>query len=134
MERHEQNARAVCEFLLRHPQVERVTWPGLPGHPQHDLARRQLDGFGGVLTFVVRGGVPAASAFLRRLEVFACAESLGGVESLAEHPALMTHASIPREQRAALGIGDGLLRLSVGLEDPEDLIQDLARALGPAVR
>jgi cystathionine gamma-lyase len=136
MERHQENAGAVARWLESHPQVERVFYPGLRSHPQHALARRQMSGFGGMLSFVLRGGkgsrgaLPRARVFLRRLRVFTCAESLGGVESLAEHPALMTHASIPPERRRALGIGDGLIRLSVGIEHVDDLLADLEAALG----
>jgi cystathionine gamma-lyase len=130
MERHEQNARALAEALLAHPKVERVNWPGLQSHPQHALARRQMRGFGGMLTFVVKGGLPAARAFLKALRVFSCAESLGGVESLIEHPAIMTHSSVPEETRRALGIDDGFIRLSVGIEHAQDLIDDLYQALG----
>lgn len=132
MERHQQNARKVAEFLAGQDKVERVTWPGLPGHPQHELAKRQMGGFGGMLTFVIRGGLPAARTFLKRVRLFALAESLGGVESLIEHPAIMTHASVPPEVREKLGISDGLIRLSVGLEDPSDLIDDLSQALEEA--
>ncbi len=95
MARHAENALQLARFLEAHPQVEKVTYPGLPSHPQHALARRQMTGFGGMLTFVIRGGLPAARAFLEAVKVFACAESLGGVESLIEHPAIMTHASVP---------------------------------------
>src|SRR3990172_6921714 len=104
MERHAANAAAVARFLEGHPQVERVTYPGLQSHPQYELAARQMSGFGGMLTFVIRGGLEAARAFLKALRIFACAESLGGVESLIEHPAIMTHASVPEETRAQLGI------------------------------
>jgi cystathionine beta-lyase/cystathionine gamma-synthase len=123
------SAQVLAERLAAHPQVERVYFPGLPSHPGHDIARRQMKGFGAMISFVVRGGLPAASALLSRLAIFACAESLGGVESLAEHPAIMTHASVPPEARALLGIDDGLIRLSVGIEDLEDLWTDLAEAL-----
>jgi cystathionine gamma-lyase len=132
MERHEKNARAVAEYLSAHPKVERVTWPGLEEHPQHALALRQMKGFGGMLTFVIQGGLPAARAFLKAVRLFSCAESLGGVESLIEHPAIMTHASVPKETRERLGISDGLIRLSVGIEDRQDLIDDLAGALSAA--
>jgi cystathionine gamma-lyase len=132
MERHAANALAVARFLEGHPQVERVVYPGLPSHPQHALARRQMSGPGGMLTFVLRGGLPAATAFLRAVRIFACAESLGGVESLIEHPAIMTHASVPPAVRAALGISDGLIRVSVGIEAVEDLLEDLRRALAAA--
>ncbi|HKO93325.1 MAG TPA: PLP-dependent transferase, partial [Polyangiaceae bacterium] len=112
-----------------HPLVERVHYPGLASHAQHELAQRQMRGPGGMLSFSLRGGEPAARVFLQALRWFALAESLGGVESLAEHPALMTHASIPREVRESIGIGDGLVRLSVGLEHVEDLWSDLTGAL-----
>jgi cystathionine gamma-lyase len=134
MERHERNALTVARFLEGHPQVERVVYPGLESHPQHALARRQMSGFGGMITFVVRGGLPAAAAFLRAVRIFACAESLGGVESLIEHPAIMTHASVPRETREQLGIADGLVRASVGIESAEDLLEDLGRGLDAAAR
>jgi cystathionine gamma-lyase len=132
MERHQENAFRVARFLEGHPQVEKVTYPGLPSHPQHDLARRQMRGFGGMLTFVIRGGLPAARAFLSSLQVFALAESLGGVESLIEHPAIMTHASVPPATRAALGIDDGFIRVSVGIENAEDLLEDLERGFTAA--
>ena len=130
MERHERNARAVAGFLATHKEVEKVTWPGLETHPQHALAKKQMKGFGGMMTFVIKGGLPAARAFLKKVKIFACAESLGGVESLIEHPAIMTHASVPKENREKLGISDGLIRLSVGIEDEADLIDDLRLALG----
>ena len=129
MEGHCENAQAIAEFLERHPAVEHVRYPGLASHPQHDLARRQMDGFGGMVTAVLKGGLEAARRTLERTELFALAESLGGVESLIEHPAIMTHATIPPEQRARLGIADGLIRLSVGVEDIEDLLADLKQAL-----
>ncbi len=127
------NAHAIAAFLEGHPAVEKVIYPGLASHPQHALAKRQMSDAGAMLSFVVRGGFPAADSFLRRVKIFTCAESLGGVESLAEHPASMTHASIPIEQREALGIVDGLVRLSVGVEHVDDLRQDLAEALGNAL-
>jgi cystathionine gamma-lyase len=130
MERHCANAAAIAAWLEAHPKVEKVLYPGLPSHPQHALARRQMDGFGGMVTAVLVGGLPAARRFLERCQIFALAESLGGVESLIEHPAIMTHASLPAETRAKLGIGDGLVRLSVGIEDLDDQIADLAAALG----
>lgn len=129
MERHCQNARSVAEFLENHPQVEKVYYPGLPSHPQHELAKRQMRSGGGMVTAVLKGGLEASRRFLERVELFALAESLGGVESLIEHPAIMTHASIPAEIRAELGISDGLVRLSVGVEDEADLIADLKQAL-----
>jgi cystathionine gamma-lyase len=130
MERHCANALAVARFLERHPRVARVHYPGLESHPQHDLAARQMHGFGGMVTAELAGSLAEARRFLERVEIFALAESLGGVESLIEHPAIMTHASLPPEQRAALGIGDTLVRLSVGIEDEGDLLADLDQALG----
>jgi cystathionine gamma-lyase len=132
MERHARNALEVARFLEGHPQVERVVYPGLASHPQHALASRQMSGFGGMVTFVIRGGLPAATAFLRAVRIFSCAESLGGVESLIEHPAIMTHASVPKATRDALGIADGLIRASVGIESAEDLLEDLARGFEAA--
>ena len=133
MERHARNALSLARFLESHPQVERVTYPGLPSHPQHALALRQMGGSGGgMLTFVVRGGLEAARAFLRSVRVFACAESLGGVESLIEHPAIMTHASVPKATREALGITDGFIRVSCGIEDERDLVADLERGFAAA--
>ncbi len=132
MARHAENALALARFLEAHPQVEKATYPGLPSHPQHALARRQMSGFGGMLGFVIRGGLPAARAFLESVQVFACAESLGGVESLIEHPAIMTHASVPKAAREALGIADGFIRVSAGIEAVEDLIEDLERGFAAA--
>jgi cystathionine gamma-lyase len=129
MERHCQNAATVAAWLERHPKVARVHYPGLPSHPQHALAKRQMHGFGGMVTAILKGTLADSRRFLERCQIFALAESLGGVESLIEHPAIMTHASLPPEKRAALGIGDGLVRLSVGVEDEADLIADLAQAL-----
>ena len=130
LKQHCSSALAVARWLEQHPKIERVYYPGLASHPQHDLARRQMEGFGGMVTMVLKGGLDEARRFLERCHFFALAESLGGVESLIEHPAIMTHASIPAEQRAALGISDSLCRLSVGIEDVDDLIADLAAALG----
>jgi cystathionine gamma-lyase len=130
MRQHEENALAVAEFLLGHPQVETVNFPGLPSHPQHELARRQMSGFSGMVSFTLKGGAEAAYAAVQKTKVFHFAESLGGVESLITHPATMTHAAIPREQREARGVTDGLLRLSVGIEDKDDLVADLDRAIG----
>jgi cystathionine gamma-lyase len=132
MARHAENAAALARFLDGHPQVERVTYPGLPSHPQHALARRQMTGFGGMLTFVLRGGLGAAVAFLKVVRIFACAESLGGVESLIEHPAIMTHASVPKETREKLGIADGFIRVSAGIENLDDLVHDLERGFTAA--
>jgi cystathionine gamma-synthase/cystathionine gamma-lyase len=134
MERHCQSALELATRLSRHPGVERVHYPGLPEHPGHALGRRQMRGPGGMVSLVLAGGEPRARRFLQSLRWFALAESLGGVESLAEHPALMTHASIPREVRESIGIKDGLVRLSVGLEHVEDLWSDLERALDTARR
>ena len=128
MERHAQNAFKIADFLSSHSKVEKVTFPGLSSHPQHSLAKKQMSGFGGMMTFVIKGGLPAARTFLKAVKVFACAESLGGVESLIEHPAIMTHASIPKENREKLGISDGLIRLSVGIENAQDLVDDLSAA------
>jgi cystathionine gamma-lyase len=132
MARHEENANALAEWLSRHPSVQRVIYPGLASHPQHQLARRQQRGFGGMISFDLAGGVEAARRFLRACRIFACAESLGGVESLVEHPAIMTHASVPPDRRRALGIGDGFIRLSVGIEDVADLRADLDAAFAAA--
>ena len=129
MERHSANALHIAAWLERHPKIERVIYPGLPSHPQHELARRQMRGFGGMIGAVARGGLAEVTRFLTRCQVFVLAESLGGVESLIEHPAIMTHASVPPEVRRDLGIDDGLVRLSVGIEDVEDLVADLAQAL-----
>jgi cystathionine gamma-lyase len=131
MERHCANALAIAQFLSTHQKVERVHYPGLPSHPQHALARRQMTGgYGGIVTAVLRGGLEEARRMLERCHLFSLAESLGGVESLIEHPALMTHASLPAALRASLGIGDGLIRLSVGIEDAQDLTEELREALG----
>lgn len=129
MERHKSNALAVAKYLEAHPKVERVLHPGLPSHPQHELAKKQTYGHSGIMSFYLKGRLDESSAFLKALQVFTLAESLGGYESLAELPSVMTHASVPAEQRAALGITDGLVRISVGLEDVEDLIVDLKQAL-----
>ena len=129
MERHSANALHIAAWLERHPKIERVIYPGLPSHPQHELARRQMRGFGGMIGAVVRGGLAEVTRFLIRCQVFVLAESLGGVESLIEHPAIMTHASVPPEVRRDLGIDDGLVRLSVGIEEVADLVADLAQAL-----
>jgi cystathionine gamma-lyase len=131
MERHCANALAIAQWLERHPAVARVRYPGLPSHPDHALARRQMaGGFGGMVSVHLKGGLEPARRLLERTRLFALAESLGGVESLIEHPGIMTHASIPAEVRAGLGIDDGLVRLSVGVEDVDDLIADLAQAIG----
>lgn len=132
MERHKSNSLAIASFLETHPKVERVLHPGLPSHPQHELAKRQTYGHSGIMSFYIRGGLEESSNFLKALHVFTLAESLGGYESLAELPSVMTHASVPLQQRQELGITDGLVRLSVGLEDVDDLIADLQQALDKA--
>lgn len=129
MERHCRSAQTIAEHLEAHPKIEKVYYPGLASHPQHDLAKRQMQAYGGMVTAVLKGGLENARRFLERVELFALAESLGGVESLIEHPAIMTHASIPPENREALGISDGLVRLSVGVEGIDDLIADIDQAL-----
>ncbi len=129
MDRHSANAQAVAEYLEGHPKVERVLYPGLASHPQHALAKRQMDGFGGMVTAILKGGLDETKRFLDGCRLFALADSLGGVESLIEHPAIMTHASIPAPRRAELGISDSLVRLSVGVEDLDDLIAELDVAL-----
>jgi cystathionine gamma-lyase len=130
MERHCKSAMRIARWLEQDSRVERVLYPGLESHPQHALARSQMSDFGGIVTFFVNGGLDDARAFLERCVLFALAESLGGVESLVDHPAIMTHASVPADRRAELGISDQLIRLSVGIEDVDDLIADLDRALG----
>jgi cystathionine gamma-lyase len=129
MKRHCEGAQAVAEALDSSRKVLRVHYPGLKDHPQHDIARRQMDGFGGMVSAEIRGGAGAAGRMLRRLRIFTLAESLGGVESLAEHPASMTHSSVPKAAREAVGISDGLVRFSVGIEDPADLVDDIAQGL-----
>jgi len=128
MQRHCENAQRVATFLESHPLVERVVYPGLPSHPQHTLAKKQMKGFGGMITFYLKGGMEESRIFLSALSLFALAESLGAVESLAEHPAIMTHAAVPAEQRKLLGIDDSMVRLSVGVEDIEDIFGDLTQA------
>ena len=128
MERHEQNGRAIAEHLSKHPKVKKVNYPGLPSHPQHALAKRQMAGFGAMISFDL-GSFENASAFLAKVRLCSLGESLGGVETLISHPATMTHASIPEEERNRLGVTPGLVRISVGIEDVEDLIADLDQAL-----
>jgi cystathionine beta-lyase/cystathionine gamma-synthase len=132
MARHVESAQKIADFLASRAEVKRVIYPGLSSHAGHALAARQMKGPGGMISFELEGGLEASRAFLRALRVFACAESLGGVESLAEHPAIMTHASLPDEARRALGIGDGLIRLSVGLEDAGDLRADIEQGFAAA--
>jgi cystathionine gamma-lyase len=130
MERHCASAMRIANWLEADGRVERVVYPGLESHPQHELARKQMDDFGGIVTFFIKGGMDEARGFLERCEVFSLAESLGGVESLVDHPGIMTHASVPEDKRRELGISDQLIRLSVGIEAVDDLIADLDRALG----
>ncbi len=128
MQRHCRNAQAIAEWLQRHEKVDSVVYPGLKSHPQHDVAAQQMSGFGGMITFFIKGDLEDARRFLERCQIFALAESLGGVESLIEHPAIMTHASVPADKRKEIGISDQLIRLSVGIESVDDLIADLDNA------
>ncbi|MCH6573170.1 MAG: PLP-dependent transferase [Proteobacteria bacterium] len=128
MERSSENAMQIAQYLEAHDHVESVVYPGLASHPQHALAKKQMTGFGGIVTFFIKGGLDASRSFLERCQLFALAESLGGVESLVDHPAIMTHASVPADMRAELGISDSLIRLSVGIEDIDDLVADLDQA------
>ncbi|MCE3009482.1 MAG: cystathionine gamma-synthase [Proteobacteria bacterium] len=132
MKSHQDNAMAVAQFLEKHPMVSKVVYPGLSSHPQHALAKEQMSGFGGMITFFIKGDLSHARKFLESVQVFSLAESLGGVESLIEHPAIMTHASVPAENRKALGIDDTLIRLSVGIEEIGDLLADLKQAFEKA--
>ncbi|HUL48825.1 MAG TPA: PLP-dependent transferase, partial [Gemmatimonadales bacterium] len=128
MRQHDANGRRIAEWLERHNAIRRVYYPGLPSHPQHELACRQMQGFGGMVSIEL-GTPEQAKRFVQRTKLFALAESLGGVESLVGHPATMTHASVPRELRESMGLTESLVRLSIGIEDPEDLIADLEQAL-----
>lgn len=132
MRAHEKNATKIAYYLETHPKVEKVIYPGLKSHPQHELAQKQMKGFGGMITFFIKGGIEESRRFLENVKLFALAESLGGVESLVDHPAIMTHASIPKEVREQLGIYDNLIRLSVGIEDADDLIADLEKGFAKA--
>ncbi len=129
MEKHNSNAIKIAKFLKSHKKVDRVIYPGLPEHPQHKLADKQMSGYGGMITFQIKGGISEAKSFMKDVEVWLLAESLGGVESLVTHPVTMTHGDVPEEKREELGITDGLIRLSVGIENPNDLREDLDRAL-----
>ena len=129
MERHCTNAQEIANLLESHQAIEKVIYPGLESHPQHDIAKKQMKGFGGMISVVLKGGLDSATSFLEKTKIFSLAESLGGVESLIEHPAIMTHASIPREVREEIGISDGLVRLSVGIESLEDLVEDIENSL-----
>lgn len=128
MKQHEENAKKIAEYLQKHHKVKKVIYPGLKSHPQHKLAKKQMLGFGGMISFEIKGGVEDVNKFLKNVKIFSLAESLGGVESLIEHPAIMTHASLPKEVREKIGISDGLIRLSVGIEDVDDLINGLDNA------
>lgn len=132
MKTHQENAKAVVDFLSKHKKVKNLIYPGLKSHPQHSLAKKQMSGFGGMITFHLQGGLKESKRFLSSVKVFALAESLGGVESLIEHPAIMTHASVPKKNREELGITDNLIRISVGIENKDDLIEDLKQALNKA--
>ena len=129
MERHCENALAIAKHFESHKEILEVIYPGLSNHPQHDLAENQMKGFGGIISMNIKGGLEKSKSFLEKTRIFALAESLGGVESLIEHPALMTHASLPKDRRESIGISDGLVRLSVGLESLDDLIEDIEQAL-----
>ena len=129
MKAHEENAIKIADFLIAHSKIEKVIYPGLESHPQHELAKSQMNGFGGMLSFYIKGGLSESNKFLKQLSLFTLAESLGGVESLIEHPAIMTHASVPVKERNELGISDNFIRISVGIEDIEDLKADLKQAL-----
>ena len=131
MQRHCENGAAVAIYLQKHPKIEKVYWPGFVDHPNHEVAKIQMNAFGGMLSFVPKGGdLKTAMTIVENFKVFTLAESLGGVESLAGHPASMTHASIPKEEREKSGVVDALIRLSVGIEDVQDLIEDLEQAIG----
>ncbi len=130
MERHAENATEIARFLENHSKVRSVIYPGLKSHPQHELAKKQMSGYGGIISFFNKGGLEAAKRFLERVKIFSLAESLGGVESLIEHPATMTHVSLPNEVKKELGISDELIRISVGIENVDDLVNDLDIALG----
>ncbi|MGB5553152.1 MAG: PLP-dependent transferase, partial [Flavobacteriaceae bacterium] len=131
MQRHCENGKAIAEYLAKHPKIEKVYWPGFRDHPNHEVAKSQMNGFGGMISFITKGSsYKDAIKIVEKLQVFTLAESLGGVESLAGHPASMTHASIPKEEREKSGVVDALIRLSIGIEDVEDLIADLEQAIG----
>ena len=129
MKAHQENAMKVAKFLEAHPKVERVVYPGLKSHPDHKIAKKQMKGFGGMITIFIKGGIKESRKFLKAVKIFALAESLGGVESLIEHPAIMTHASVPKKVREEIGLTDNLIRLSVGIENIDDMIDDLKVAL-----
>jgi cystathionine gamma-lyase len=133
MREHQKNGMEVAGYLDTNPRIEKVIYPGLKSHPQHDLFKKQMKGFGGMVSFYIKGDLKAATTFMQSLKIITLAESLGGYESLVEHPALMTHASVPAEQRAVLGINDNFIRMSIGLEDAQDLIKDINDALIKAI-
>ena len=131
MKQHAENGYAIAHFLRKHPKIDKVYWNGFEDHPGYEIAKKQMSGFGGMMSFTLKEeGMDAAKKVLSSTKLFSLAESLGGVESLINHPATMTHASIPREERIKIGLTDGLIRLSVGIEDADDLIEDLSQALG----
>ena len=129
MHRHASNAQAVAEFLESHPQVEKITYPGLKSHPQYGVAKEQMDGFSGMISFELKGGIPTGTTVMNNVKLCSLAESLGAVETMITHPATMTHVDVPAEERHARGLTDGLVRISVGIEDPDDIIDDLKQAL-----
>jgi methionine-gamma-lyase len=129
MEKHASNAMKVAQFLEAHPKIEWVRYPGLPSHPQYEIAKKQMSGFGGMISFGIKGGIEAGRKLLNRVELCTLAVSLGSVDTLIQHPAYMTHANIPREIKLKTGITDNLVRISVGIEEPEDIIADLDQAL-----
>ena len=129
MQRHCENAQAIAQFLEDHPKVEKVTYPGLPSHPQYDIAKEQMEGYSGMISMELKGGIPAGISLMNSLELCSLAESLGAVETMITHPATMTHADVPKDERLARGLTDGLVRLSVGIEDKLDIIEDLMQAL-----
>jgi cystathionine gamma-lyase len=132
MAKHASSAQVIAEFLEAHAKVEKVTYPGLPSHPQHEVAQAQMDGFSGMVSFELAGGIPAGQSVMNNVKLCALAESLGAVETMITHPATMTHVDVPKEDRYARGLTDGLVRLSVGIEDPEDIVADLEAALEKA--
>ena len=134
MDRHCVNAQKVAEYLENHPLVDKVYYPGLPSHPQYELAKRQMDGFGGMITFELKGGLEAGKVLMNSVKMITLAVSLGCVDSLIQHPASMTHSPVPREERLKAGITDGQVRLSVGIEDVEDIIADLDQALNEVAK
>ena len=129
MQRHCENAQKIAEFFEAHNKVKKVTYPGLPSHPQHDIAKEQMHGYSWMISIELKGGIPAGITFMNGLNLCSLAESLGAVETMVTHPATMTHADVPKEERLARGLTDGLVRLSVGIEDNEDIISDLNQAL-----